>query len=467
MQSSSVFLAKFEDLVREIIIQNNVPYYRVDSSFESQMNAEGTSNQVAIVRITSYFEDSVTKISEALIKEFDLTVLKSTDRNSNWVDSFASNQVHYLASLKANRLELTEYKRWGAATFEIRISSILQDAWSGMEKELTKGGAASVPDEVKRDFYRIGALLEMADAEFLKIKNLVTKQKGANANQQEVPTTNEVAQPAPIAAKIEPTVAAPNVNFDIFDSLAGDNTNTEHTDTDAERFLELFQSQINTDKEPTYSVTASDFDSLLNQAEKAVPQPETFVLNTVSVDTSNPVAGNTVEGDDLNKSVPSFNEGHAFAPGLLDENAQMTDATLREYILSSKLLREIDSMIAERAGAKVNDEIDIEGDVERLRYLKVFTLKQLHEKLSENKIDIVAFAEKWIGRDNGGSFDSGISLFYLEYLLVGKKNDPAFAVEYVLKFISDNDYSARYIIPTYNSIRQTENSSNFSHLTLK
>jgi hypothetical protein len=78
----------------------------------------------------------------------------------------------------------------------------------------------------------------------------------------------------------------------------------------------------------------------------------------------------------------------------------------------------------------------------------------------------VAFAEKWIGKDNGGSFDSGISLFYLEYLLVGKKNDPAFAVEYVVKFISDNDYSARYIIPTYNSIHNTE-APNFSHLTLK
>ena len=137
-------------------------------------------------------------------------------------------------------------------------------------------------------------------------------------------------------------------------------------------------------------------------------------------------------------------------------------------MINSKLLKEIDMRMAERAGAKINSEIDIEGDVERLRFLKVFTLKQLHDRLSDNKNDIVAFAEKWIGKDNGGSFDSGISLFYLEYLLVGKKNDPAFAIEYVVKFISDNDYSARYIIPTYNSIRNSSDvSNNFSHLTLK
>jgi hypothetical protein len=151
----------------------------------------------------------------------------------------------------------------------------------------------------------------------------------------------------------------------------------------------------------------------------------------------------------------------------MDDNSQMTEAMLKEYVKSSQLVKDVDSQIAERAAAKINDEVDIEGDVERLRFLKVFTLKQLNERIADNKDDIVAFAEKWIGKDNGGSFDSGICLFYLEYLLVGKKNDPAFAVEYVLKFISDNDYSARYIIPTYNSIRQTTEPSNFAHLTLK
>jgi hypothetical protein len=145
----------------------------------------------------------------------------------------------------------------------------------------------------------------------------------------------------------------------------------------------------------------------------------------------------------------------------------MTEASLKEFVRTSPLVKEVDAMIAERAGARINEEIDIEGDVDRLRFLKVFTLKQLTEKITDNKEDIVAFAEKWIGKDNGGSFDSGICLFYLEYLIVGKKNDPAFAVEYVLKFISDNDYSARYIIPTYNSIRQAETASTFAHLTLK
>ena len=136
---------------------------------------------------------------------------------------------------------------------------------------------------------------------------------------------------------------------------------------------------------------------------------------------------------------------------IADDNTPMTETTLRQYVASSQLLRETDFEIAHRVNAKINPHVDIEGDLERLRFLKVLTIKQLNETLLENKNEIIAFAEKWIGKDNGGSFDSGIALFYLEYMLVGKKNDPAFSVEYVVKFISDNDYSARYIIPTYNA----------------
>jgi hypothetical protein len=168
----------------------------------------------------------------------------------------------------------------------------------------------------------------------------------------------------------------------------------------------------------------------------------------------------------IDKTVPLYNDQPKPKAIQFDENAHMTDITLREFVMNSKLVKEVDQKIAERAGAKINSDIDIEGDVERLRFLKVFTLKQLQDRITDNKEDIVAFAEKWIGKDNGGSFDSGICLFYLEYLLVGKRNDPAFAVEYVVKFISDNDYSARYIIPTYNSIHNTE-APNFSHLTLR
>jgi len=688
------FTIKVEDLIREIVIQNDIPYYRIESMVEHHTHAGAEETYVPVIRIITYFEDTVNKVSHVLHEEFDVDIEKSVNKKRLRIETFSYKHINYSAALKMNRRELTEYKRLGGKKFEIQISSMLQDAWSGIEKELGYDTGA-IPDEAKRDFYRVGALLEMADIEFLKIRSEITK-KYPNLNQanirkheaarEEEPIENladantfiehlqavaQVAAPAPqpevqepvmqqpvyapqVSSEPEPFVeyvapvqqpvytppvapepetiiyAAPQAQQPVYTPPVTPEPETiiyaapqaqqpvytppvapqpEPIQVVPQIHQPVFSQPIAPQPEPIQAapqvveqpvyaapvtpppvmqqpvaamqplqnalnniaannpiapqrampatgpvgiapkpiavphiVGTADMslDSLkalaesINhiepkievapQAPAPIPQPQpqpqpvaqqqpqpqpvayvpplvTELPKTVPVQevapfiekiaaTPPPIQqpsmadnrvnnagsnGNGIEAkaneiireNGTEKTVPFYEELPKAAKAMqLDENAQMTDITLREYVKNSKLLKEVDQMIAERAGAKINADIDIEGDVERLRFLKVYTLKQLHDRISDNKNDIVAFAEKWIGKDNGGSFDSGICLFYLEYLLVGKRNDPAFAVEYVVKFISDNDYSARYIIPTYNSIHNVE-APNFSHLTLK
>ena len=570
IERTNAFMVKVEDLVREIVIQNNIPYYRIESRMEHNGNVDEGNAYVPVIRIITYFEDSVSPISDVLMSEFDVEIAPTDDLKRMRVESFSSKHVEYKVALKSNRLELIEYKRYGNKVFEIQVCSMLQDAWSGIEKELGYDGA-TIPDEARRDFYRVGALLEMADLEFLKIRSLLNKkieeqapvtsqpepvaaqQEPAIAAQPEVipapvqeqakPITN-IFQSQPISYQPEPEqpqqpvvafvpasqivpqrampaknpvgispqrvpidrmngmVSASDVNI-VPDQLITVNVNNvqkannvvqekvaqvENIAAAVQQAAPVFQPQAPAYTPPAYTPppappVAEKQPEVVNRVEPVmqpvtaspveaptVREPIKFNIDPVPnySQNGNGVAEKTPEVVKEQPAPVPFYEEKPKAPQALDENAQMTDASLKEYVLNSKILKEIDSQISARAGAKMNDEIDIEGDVERLRFLKVFSLKQLHEKLTDNKADIIAFAEKWIGKDNGGSFDMGISLFYLEYLLVGKKNDPGFAVEYVLKFISDNDYSARYIIPTYNSIRQADSSiSKFSHLTLK
>ena len=613
----STFTIKIEDLVREIVVQNDIPYYRIESMVDHHADRSADEQYVPVIRIITYFEDTVAKISHILESELDVQQERSISKKDIRVETFSYKHINYSAGLKANRRELTEYKRLGDKKFEIQISSMLQDAWSGIEKELGYDTAV-VADEAKRDFYRVGALLEMADIEFLRVRTEHAKKRvahhtennvAANANtfaehlqavakepQPVAPVVAEqpiaapapqpvyappapvyvapvvdiplAAQPAPVmdvpvaAAPVEapqppveipvvayqPPVAIPEpvVTAPVFEipviaapqpvavppvfevPVAAqpvvekiESVFTAPVAAVAEQVQEKVQDiaaaypQAAPMAEAAKSVIAGqgadDLKALaesINNVKKEVPPvAEAYVApvmqaivppampeipHTVAEEVIAPVmasiplpvtpVGNlNVNSNGMMEDAAEIareqvaDKAPAFYDDIpnknpktiqLDENAPMTDISLREYVLNSKLLKEVDTHIAERAGAKINFEIDIEGDVERLRFLKVYTLKQLHERLADNKDDIVAFAEKWIGKDNGGSFDSGISLFYLEYLLVGKKNDPAFAVEYVVKFISDNDYSARYIIPTYNSIRNTE-APNFSHLTLR
>jgi hypothetical protein len=612
---------------------------------------------------------------------------KSVDKKKIRVETFAYKNINYTAQLTQKRRGQTEYRRSADKKFEIQICSMLQDAWSGIEKELGYD-SASVPDEAKRDLYRVGALLEMADIEFLKIRTEYSRKKTDKLNEaaalqpakaapvaatepvaenkattfaehlqavakeavKEAPVVHQpvytpppvvhapvveqpvytpptvvaqpvytpppvvhapvveqpvytpppvVAQPvytpppvvqAPVVEQLvytpppvvaqpvytpPPVVHVPAIEQPVYTPppvvaqpvytpapvtqpvaqqpvstppvqqpapvaagtivVPANIVNTppaqpvapQPVATAAPQGLapkatviprpEVVPHVISTGgstvdqlKELAQSINHVEVKNIVTEIPQPAgeqPKPAIVTLTPVVVEAPEPaptreviqpeaviIPANpvtpviemiqqnpvSVNGNGIiehaqeivreyaqEKTIPLFSEQpKVVKPVQVDDSLQMTDATLREFVSSSKLVKEVDQKIAERAGAKINADIDIEGDVERLRFLKVYTLKQLQDRIADNKEDIVAFAEKWIGKDNGGSFDSGICLFYLEYLLVGKRNDPAFAVDYVVKFISDNDYSARYIIPTYNSIHNTE-APNFSHLTLR
>ncbi|MBC7553396.1 MAG: hypothetical protein H7257_05410 [Taibaiella sp.] len=606
IESNNAFMIKMEDLITEIIIQNNVPYYRIESKIVSQPSSGGDYTYFPLIRVVTYFEDSVTKISEIIGSEFDFVNERTIDKKKPKGDGFPYKHVHHMVTLKAGRKDLIEYKRSGTMPFEVQISSMLQDAWAGIEKELGYDSSA-FPEEMKRDFYRVGALLEMADLEFLKIKSMLDGRQrslgegdhghhekqiaepvkpamqpapaplpspAAEAEQyytqqaapqqhysqsappaqhtqarpqnqqytvplQNSPDNNnyEAVNTAP-AARVplgltqlaqhfmpqEPVVVTPPVPLTNFTARQEQPQNVEPeehyipqqplpqftalplttSDTPVKKGVEMDVIDMNVNKPNNLAFNINKVTDSIGIAERKIPEvieqvkeavaPElkidvptpaplpvsepstdSVALNIDKVETFNMNVNGMIERRTevvVDKStddshVPFYErEDKPAKEPVADEHSQMVDATLRDYVMNSKLIKEVDGEIARRSGATLNSEVDVDGDVERLKYLKVLSLKQLHDKVTDNKDDIVAFAEKWIGADNGGSFDSGICLFYLEYLLVGKKNDPAFAVDYVLKFISDNDYSARFIIPTYNSI-SNGTSQVGSHLTLK
>lgn len=686
IESNNTFMVKMEDLVREIIIQNNIPFYRIESLMEHRpTEQDGENNYIPVVRVITYFEDSVNKISDILLTEFDIANPRPKDKKRSKADNFSYKHLQFNASLKPSRQTLIEYRRAGNKRFDIQVCSMLQDAWAGIERELGYEND-SFPEDMKRDFYRVGALLEMADLEFLKIRSLLndiklepavapkveakadakeaskdaaagvkgaptaapkdaaapkgaSKTTPATPNKAGAPAANQPGKTAPGAAPMGQPNMPPNympgmmgypmqgyqqqmmangqqmpympypgygmqeqfmypqqpmgfgypqgfmppqypqgymnqpfmpnypapgqdmaeqqeegVNeeptaMNMADEVAEDETMTaatiepivdelpeiEHTNifelptieqntfessikNSAQSFTEnlnipteaaegagivMDRMDMNIDNPSLLNMnvgSVADINSNIPNDSQALETAEQVLMgdNSAPTGTADANATGAANGEGVNLNIDKIETFNMNVSGMLerrteividgnaeektvpfyeleekinnstvmDENAQMTDAYLKDYVAKSRLVKEVDAEIARRAGATLNNDVDVEGDVERLRFLKVYSLKQLHERITDNKNDIIAFAEKWIGKDNGGSFDSGICLFYLEYLLVGKRNDPAFAVEYVLKFISDNDYSARFIIPTYNAISKADQPI-ASHLTLR
>jgi putative GTP pyrophosphokinase len=127
------------------------------------------------IRIITYFEDDVDEVAKLISKEFIIDPKNSIDKRIIDNDRFGYKSLHYVVSFSEDRLKLTEYSSYHNIQFEIQIRSILQHSWAEIEHDLGYKGEFEIPDVAKRTFYRLSALLEIADIEFVRLKEIISK----------------------------------------------------------------------------------------------------------------------------------------------------------------------------------------------------------------------------------------------------------------------------------------------------
>jgi ppGpp synthetase/RelA/SpoT-type nucleotidyltranferase len=124
------------------------------------------------LRVTTYFSDDVDKVAELFRSEFLIDAVNSVDkRESIKEDQFGYISLHFVAELSAARSGLVEYRPFRGRKFELQIRSVLQDAWAEIEHDLGYKADVGLPRELRRRFSRVAGLLEIADAEFVGLRN--------------------------------------------------------------------------------------------------------------------------------------------------------------------------------------------------------------------------------------------------------------------------------------------------------
>lgn len=122
------------------------------------------------IRIIVLYLDDLDKISEIIENEFLIDYENSADKSKLYdPDRFGYLSIHYVASLSESRSKQPEWKPYSELKFEIQIRTILQHAWSEIDHKLRYKKEDEVPKELKRNLYRLIALLELADKEFKDI----------------------------------------------------------------------------------------------------------------------------------------------------------------------------------------------------------------------------------------------------------------------------------------------------------
>ncbi len=124
------------------------------------------------IRVVSYYNDDVERVADIIRNEFQVDADHSTDKLQELaIDEFAYRSFHLVCTLKEPRIALPEWRPFLSLPFEIQIRSVLQHAWAAISHKLDYKLASQAPQEVRRQLFRLSALLELADLEFATIRD--------------------------------------------------------------------------------------------------------------------------------------------------------------------------------------------------------------------------------------------------------------------------------------------------------
>lgn len=179
------FTDALTSLLRTLLSAERIEYLSTSGrakdidSFHGKVGREGKSytdplNEITDlcgVRIVCYDTATVHKIGEVIAKNFSVDGLNSVDKSKQLdPDQFGYLSVHYVVSLDARRKELPEYQQFLNMKAEVQVRTTLQHAWAVLDHSLRYKSSFDVPRELRRQLYRISALLELVDDEFLRLK---------------------------------------------------------------------------------------------------------------------------------------------------------------------------------------------------------------------------------------------------------------------------------------------------------
>jgi len=121
------------------------------------------------IRVICLYEADISSIREVLAQNFE--ILEETDKTQaleSHEGLFGYKGLHLDLKLLENRRALPEYRRFQNLRFEVQLRTIVQDAWSVLDHKIKY--KKNIPHELKRRINRLAALFELADQEFLNIR---------------------------------------------------------------------------------------------------------------------------------------------------------------------------------------------------------------------------------------------------------------------------------------------------------
>ena len=139
-------------------------------------NPEQEITDLAAIRVITYIESDVTKVSAVIDSAFNVHPTESLDKSEELgTDRFGYRSVHFVCDLGPDRTKLPEFSPYGGLVFEIQVRTVLQHAWAEIEHDRNYKFAGVLPTHLQRRLNLLSGMLELVDREFVTLANEVDR----------------------------------------------------------------------------------------------------------------------------------------------------------------------------------------------------------------------------------------------------------------------------------------------------
>ncbi len=150
------------------------------------------------VRVVTYYSNEVDLISAHVERLFDIDWENSVDKRKMLeTDRLGYMSMHYICRIPESVCKDPDMPELNQIRFELQIRSLLQHAWANLYHDMGYKNDVEIPIEYQRDMNLLAGMLELADAQFTRIRKEINDYRRnvqslvATGNFNEVPLNGD------------------------------------------------------------------------------------------------------------------------------------------------------------------------------------------------------------------------------------------------------------------------------------
>ncbi|MCO7201887.1 hypothetical protein [Pseudoalteromonas sp. OANN1] len=180
------YAKRLEGLLCDLLAGSNIRVHFTESraktpeSLKEKINRPGKSYVNVLeevpdlvgVRLVLYYQDDSIAVQDLIADEFEvMEVEKSHQPDKYSPDKFGYISTHFVIRINRARAKLTEWKAYKDLHAEVQVRTVLQHSWAAISHALQYKREGDVPAALRRKLFRLAGLFELADEQFIEIRN--------------------------------------------------------------------------------------------------------------------------------------------------------------------------------------------------------------------------------------------------------------------------------------------------------